>query len=53
MCLLEETLKAVGPFYRVSMPGEVNDPTLGVHVYPVVDSLDQIQHDNAPQWYYI
>ena len=26
-CLLEETLKAVGPFYLVSMPGEVKDPT--------------------------
>ena len=23
----EETLKAVGPFYLVSMPGEVKDPT--------------------------
>ena len=26
-CLSEETLKAVGPFYPVSMPGEVKDPT--------------------------
>ena len=26
-CLSEETLKAVGPFYLVSMPGEVKDPT--------------------------
>ena len=26
-CLSEETLKAVGPFYMVSMPGEVKDPT--------------------------
>ena len=26
-CLWEETLKAVGPFYLVSMPGEVKDPT--------------------------
>ena len=28
-CLSEETLKAVGPFYLVSMPGEVGpkDPT--------------------------
>ena len=25
--LLEETLNAVGPFYLVSMPGEVKDPT--------------------------
>ena len=28
-CLSEETLKAVGPFYVVSMPGEVKDPTRG------------------------
>ena len=26
-CLSEETLKAVGPFYLVSMLGEVKDPT--------------------------
>ena len=26
LCLSEETLKAVGPFYLVSMPGEVKDP---------------------------
>ena len=26
-CLSDETLKAVGPFYLVSVPGEVNDPT--------------------------
>ena len=26
-CLSGETLKAVGPFYLVSMPGEVKDPT--------------------------
>ena len=26
-CLSEETLKVVGPFYLVSMPGEVKDPT--------------------------
>ena len=25
-CLSEETLKAGGPFYLVSMPGEVKDP---------------------------
>ena len=31
-CLSEETLKAVGPFYLVSMPGEVKDPTQGVNV---------------------
>ena len=26
-CLSDETLKAVGPFYLVSIPGEVKDPT--------------------------
>ena len=31
-CLLEETLKPVGPFYLVSMPGEVKYPTQGVNV---------------------
>ena len=32
LCLLEETLKASGPFYLVSMPGGVKDPTHGVNV---------------------
>ena len=32
LCLSEETLKAVGPFYLVSMPGEEKDPTQGVNV---------------------
>ena len=32
LCLSDETLKAVGPFYLVSMPGEVEDPTQGVNV---------------------
>ena len=32
LCLSEETLKASGPFYLVSMPGEVKDPTQGVNV---------------------
>ena len=28
LCVLsDETVKAIGPFYRVSMPGEVKDPT--------------------------
>ena len=36
--LLEEIPKAVGPFYLVSMPGEVKDPTQGVNVQLVVDS---------------
>ena len=31
-CLSEETLKAIGPFYMVSMQGEVKDPTQGVNV---------------------
>ena len=30
LCLSEETLKAVGPFHLVSMPGEVKYPTQGV-----------------------
>ena len=32
LCLSEETLKAGGPFYLVSMPGGVKDPTQGVNV---------------------
>ena len=32
LCLSDETLKAVGPFYLVSTPGEVKDPTQGVYV---------------------
>ena len=32
VCLSEETLKASGPFYLVSMPGEVKDATQGVNV---------------------
>ena len=31
-CLSEETLKVSGPFYLVSMPGEIKDPTQGVNV---------------------
>ena len=31
-CLSDETLKAVGPFYPVFMPGEAKDPTHGVNV---------------------
>ena len=37
--LPSEMLKAVGPFYLVSMPGEVKYPTQGVSVQPVVDSV--------------
>ena len=32
LCLSDETVKAVGPFYLVSMPGEVKDPTQGVNL---------------------
>ena len=32
LCLSDETLQAVGPFYLVSMPGEVKYPTHGVNV---------------------
>ena len=32
LCLSEETLKADGPVYLVSMPGEVKDPMRGVNV---------------------
>ena len=32
LCLSDETLKAVGPFYLVSFPGEVKDHTQGVNV---------------------
>ena len=32
LCLSDETLKAVGPFYLVSMPWEVKDPTHVVNV---------------------
>ena len=31
-CVFQEKLKAGGPFYLVSMPGEVKDPTQGVNV---------------------
>ena len=32
LCLSEEILKVGGPFYLVSMAGEVKDPTQGVNV---------------------
>ena len=38
-CLSDETLKAVGPFYLVSMSGDVKDPTQGSNVQPDVDSI--------------
>ena len=40
-------LKAVDPFYLVSMSGEVKCPTLRVNVYPVVDSLT-LDKENKP-----
>ena len=33
ICLLEETVKAIRPFYLLSMPGELKDPTQGVNVW--------------------
>ena len=39
LSLLEETLKAAGPFYLVSMTGEVKDPMQGNGKKYVVDSL--------------
>ena len=36
-------LKAVGPSYLVSMPGEVKDPTRGNGKEPVVDSVRLIE----------
>ena len=42
LCLSsDETLKAVGPYYRLSMPGEVKDPTQGV-----MDNLSWTPHSN-------
>ena len=38
-CLLEETLKVFGPFYLVSMPGEVNDHTQITHVTTLKKNL--------------
>ena len=46
LCLSEETLKPGGPFYLVSVPGDVKDPTQGVNVKPVVDSLI-LEKDNS------
>ena len=31
VCISDETLKAVGPFYMVAMSGEVKYPTQGVN----------------------
>ena len=46
MSLSVETLTAGGPFVLVSMPGEVKDPTQGVNVLPVLDSLI-LEEDNS------
>ena len=47
MCLSEETLKAGGPFYLVSMPGEVIDTTEEVDVYSVTSSHNACPLVNA------
>ena len=39
LCLSEETVKAVGPSYLVSMPGEVKYPTQGNGKKHVMDSI--------------
>ena len=47
-CLLEETLKAVGPFYLVSMPGELSKRP---HQFALecVTVVDSIAHSKLPQ----
>ena len=47
-CLSEETLKCVGPFYLVSMPGEVKDPLTGI-VWPAVESIAHEPLQKRPQ----
>ena len=42
-CFSEETLKDVGPFYVVSIPGEVIDRTEVNRKKPVVDSVRPIE----------
>ena len=45
-CLSDETLKAVGPFYLVSMPGDVKYPTSPqLECVTVVDSTS---HSKSP-----
>ena len=50
LCLSDDTLKAVGPFYLVSMPGEVNIPQSALeicvtcrvlHILPSVGQLSK------------
>ena len=45
-CLSDETLKAVGPFYLVSMPGEVKDPTESA--LECVTVVDSTSHSKSP-----
>ena len=45
-CLSEETLKAVGPFYLVSMPGEVKYSTSPHWKYVTV--VDSTTHSKCP-----
>ena len=49
-CLSEETLKDVGPFYLVAMPGEVKYPT-NPH-WNGVTVVDTITHSNPPSWHW-
>ena len=54
-CLSDETLKAVGPFYLVSMPGEVKDPPPTLNP-PVCEhaALDDALHSiEKKKMYYI
>ena len=46
-CLSDETLKAVGPFYLVSMPGEVKDPTMQ-SALECVTVVDSTSHSKNP-----
>ena len=39
-CLSEETLKVVGPFYLVAMPGEVKDHTKGFCTNFTIETLE-------------
>ena len=61
LCLSDETLKAVGPFYLVSMPGEVKYPTSlhwryvtcrGLHILAQRMTLNYLNHSCvSPQWH--
>ena len=43
LCLSDQTLTAVGPFYLVSMPGKVKYPTQGVKI---ICNLSWTPHSN-------